>query len=69
MCIYTILYIEEATNKNLLYSTGNSTQYSVMAYVGKDPKKKWMGNSLEVKWLRLSSFSAIGPGSILGQGN
>ena len=26
--------------KNLLYSTGNSTQYSVMAYMGKESKKR-----------------------------
>ena len=25
----------------LLYSTGNSTQYSVMAYMGKESKKEW----------------------------
>ena len=28
------------TSKNLLYSTGNSTQDSIMAYMGKDSKKK-----------------------------
>ena len=33
--IYTLQYIKYITNKNLLYSTGNSTQYSVMAYMGK----------------------------------
>ena len=33
--IYTLLYIKWITNKNLLQSTGNSTQYSVMAYMGK----------------------------------
>ena len=26
----------------LLYSTGNSTQYSVMAYMGKESKKEWI---------------------------
>ena len=26
-------------NKDLLYSTGNSTQYSVMTYMGKESKK------------------------------
>ena len=35
--IYTLLYIEKITNKDLLYSTGNSTQYSVMTYMGKEP--------------------------------
>ena len=33
--IYTLLEIKQITNKDLLYSTGNSTQYSVMAYMGK----------------------------------
>ena len=28
--IYTLLCIKQVTNENLLYSTGNSTQYSVM---------------------------------------
>ena len=36
--IYTLLYIQQITNKDLLFSTGNSTQYSVMAYVGKNLK-------------------------------
>ena len=38
--IYTLLYIKYMTNKNLLYSTGNSTQYSVMTYMGKESKKE-----------------------------
>ena len=38
--IYTLLYIKQINNKNLLYSTGNSTQYSVMAYMGKESNKK-----------------------------
>ena len=40
--IYTLLYIKQITNKNLLYSTGNSTQYSVMTYTGKESKKEWV---------------------------
>ena len=40
--IYTVLYIKQITNKDLLYSTGNSTQYSVMAYMGKESKKEWI---------------------------
>ena len=27
---------------NMLYSTGNSTQYSAMAYMGKKSKKEWI---------------------------
>ena len=38
--IYTLLYIKQITNNNLLYSTGNSTQYSVMAFMGKESRKK-----------------------------
>ena len=37
--IYTLLYIKSKTNKDLLYSTGNSTQYSVMTYMGKNLRK------------------------------
>ena len=25
-----------------MYSTGNSTQYSIMAYVGKESEKEWI---------------------------
>ena len=32
---YTQLYTKQITEKDLLYSTGNSAQYFVMAYVGK----------------------------------
>ena len=35
---YTLQYIKQRTSKNLLYSTGNSTHYSVMAHVGKESK-------------------------------
>ena len=40
--IYTLLYIKQITNKNLLYSTENSTQYSVMTYMGIESKKEWV---------------------------
>ena len=40
--ICTLLYIKQITNKDLLYSTGNSTQYSVMTYMGKNLKKEWI---------------------------
>ena len=29
------------TNKDLLYSIGNSSQYSVMTYMEKESKKEW----------------------------
>ena len=31
--IYTLLYMKQITNKDLLYSTGNSTQYLVKEYL------------------------------------
>ena len=37
--IHTLLYIKQITNKDLLYHKGKSTQYSVMAYTGKESKK------------------------------
>ena len=37
--IYTLLYIKQITNKDPLYSTENSTQYYIMTYMGKEPKK------------------------------
>ena len=40
--IYTLICIKWITYKNLLYSTGNSTQYSVMTYMGKESKKEWI---------------------------
>ena len=40
--VYILLYIKQITSKNLLYSTRNSTQYSVMTYMGKESKKEWI---------------------------
>ena len=37
--IQTTIY-KQITNKTLLYSTKNSTQYSAMAYMGKESKTK-----------------------------
>ena len=34
--IYTLMFIKQVTNKDLLYSTGNSIYYSVVAYMGKE---------------------------------
>ena len=40
--LYTLLYIKQVINKDLLYSTGNSTQYSVITYMGKESDKEWI---------------------------
>ena len=39
---FPVLNIRWITNKNLLYRTGNSTQYSVITYRGKEFIKKWI---------------------------
>ena len=36
---YTLLYMKEVTNKGLLYSAGKSTQYTIIASMGKESKK------------------------------
>ena len=38
--INTLLSITQIANEGLLYSTGNSTQFFVMAYMGKESKRK-----------------------------
>ena len=38
--IYTLLYRKQFTEEDLLYSTGTSTQDSVMIYMGKESKKR-----------------------------
>ena len=40
--MYTLLYIKQIANKNLLYSTGISTQHSVMPYMEIESKKEWI---------------------------
>ena len=39
---YTLLCMKYITNKNLLCSTENSTQYSVKTYMTKESKKEWI---------------------------
>ena len=39
--IQILLCIKEFPNKSLLYSTGKSTQYSVMTYMEKESKEGW----------------------------
>ena len=38
--IHTQLYIQQTTNKDLLYSTGNYTQYFVITYKGNESEIK-----------------------------
>ena len=40
--ICTLRYTEWLPNKDLPYSTGNSIQYSVIIYVRKESKRKWI---------------------------
>ena len=38
--MYPLLYIKQITNKELLYSTGNFAQYSLITYVRKEFEKE-----------------------------
>ena len=42
MNIHTLLQKRQITNKDLLYSPGNPTQYSVIPYMRKESKKEWV---------------------------
>ena len=44
--MYTLLYIKQITKKDLLYSTGNYTQYLVITYNGKESEKEYITESL-----------------------
>ena len=37
---YALPYIKQRINKDLLYSTGDSTQYSIITYMGKESEKR-----------------------------
>ena len=40
--IHILLYIKQIINKGPLYSTGDSSQYSVITYMGKESEKEWI---------------------------
>ena len=40
--IYTLLYIKQIMNKNLLYSTGNDIHYLIIMYNGKKSEKEYI---------------------------
>ena len=40
--IYTLLYIKQKTDEDLLQGTGSSAQHSVTTYMGKESKKECM---------------------------
>ena len=40
--MHTLLYSKWITNKDLLYSTGNSAQYYVTAWMGAEFGRKWI---------------------------
>ena len=42
MHTYTLLYLKWITNKDLLYSTGNSAQCYVAAWMGGESGGEWM---------------------------
>ena len=40
--MYTLLYLKWMTNKDLLYSTGNSAQCYVAAWMGEEFGREWV---------------------------
>ena len=42
MAMYTLLYLKWKTNKDLLYSTGNSVQCYVAARMGGEIGREWI---------------------------
>ena len=52
MDMYTLLYLKWITNRSLLYSTGNSAQCYVAAWVGGESGGEWIH-----EYLWLSSFA------------
>ena len=49
MDMYTLLYLKWITNKDLLYSTGNSAQCDVAAWMGGEFRGEWIHGCV---WLR-----------------
>ena len=66
---YTYYYIQNRELTRIyVYSTGNSTQYPVMTYIGIESRKEW-GNFLCVPVAKTPHSQCRGPpGSIPGQG-
>ena len=42
MHMYSLLYVKWITNKDLLYSTGNSVQYHVEGWMGREFGGEWI---------------------------
>ena len=42
MDMYTLLHLKQITNKDVLYSTGNSAQCYVAAWMGRELEKEWI---------------------------
>ena len=40
--MYTLLYIKQVGNKDILCGTGKSTQYGVIIYKEKESEKEWI---------------------------
>ena len=49
----TLQYIKQLNNKDLLYSTGNYTQYSIITYNGKESEKESICMYVCITWVSL----------------
>ena len=63
MGMYTVLYLKWITNKDLLYSAGNSTQCYVAAWMGRDFGREWIQRLLWM-WGRPSCLFSSGEGYV-----
>ena len=50
MGVFTLLYLKQITNKDLLYSTGNSAQCYVAA---------WMGGEFDGEWIHTHEWLSL----------
>ena len=49
MDMYTLLYLKWITNKDLLYSTGNSAQFYVAAWIGGEFEAEWFPSTRRIQ--------------------
>ena len=57
--IYTLLYIKQINNKDLLHSLGHYTQYLVITYNGKESEKEYICIYLKVVSLYLKLTQSL----------
>ena len=57
--IDTLLYLKEKSNKDLLYSTGNYTQYFIITYKGKESGKEYIYICTHIYCIYISMYVCV----------